>query len=297
MIQGRTSESGSPSTPTADISDRPDAESGTADPEPAEEFTPVAPDRGSIPVTPEVPRFVPTLPETTSEEPVHRVPVEPARPVVMPSVDRSATSDQFAPVREGWLPADAGQFAFPPAVGRPEATDQIAAPDDKPAVEGGSPEEAEREPAGPENSPGSVARIREGDAASAAIPATETIPPIHRSQTTMLKLDPVQAAWLGSGILLCLSCQIVIIVVLARQRNGQPQLLIHSAAAGKPADRWSPATNRNTAVVDFDSDASLWDGIGATGDGARNEHKQRETMIIEELVSKNVKLAAELSQC
>ena len=114
----------------------------------------------------------------------------------------------------------------------------------------------------------------------------------------MMKLDSVQAAWFGAGILLCLSGQVAIIIVLVRQQKRHPQLMVHGEPTDSLAGKLSPAKYRATAVVDFDTDSRLLEDAGSTFDRERqDEIRQREAMIIEELVSMNVRMAPELSQC
>jgi len=142
----------------------------------------------------------------------------------------------------------------------------------------------------------------------APISKVPLIPAVPRlTQTTMLKLDTLQAGCFGAGLLLCLMFQVAIVIVLLRQRNALPAQIAQylpafdrSLHAGNPfAPIASGASARNTAVADFMSDPGLLEGaassIGTKWKQEEDTLRQQEAAIIEELVTKNVDWARELA--
>ncbi len=135
---------------------------------------------------------------------------------------------------------------------------------------------------------------------SIALPAVRRI-----AQTTTLRLDPAQAAFLGGAIVLFLLSQTAIVwalrkqaiaVSLSRPGDGDDALGRHMAGFLRPFI----TTRRDTAVFDFNNDPSLiTDGPATSADQWQAEEealRRHEQMIIEEVVSVNVALGPDLSQ-
>jgi hypothetical protein len=142
----------------------------------------------------------------------------------------------------------------------------------------------------------------------APISKVPLIPAVPRlTQTTMLKLDTLQAGCFGTGLLLCLVFQVAIVIVLLRQRNALPAQIAQylpvfdrALHGGNPfAPIAGGAADRNTAVADFMSDPGLLEGaassIGSKWKQEEDTLRQQEAAIIEELVTKNVDWARELA--
>jgi hypothetical protein len=142
----------------------------------------------------------------------------------------------------------------------------------------------------------------------ASISKVPLIPAVPRlTQTTMLKLDTLQAGCFGAGLLLCLVFQVAIVIVLLRQRNALPAQIAQylpafdrSLHAGNPfAPLAGSAPDRNTAMADFMSEPGLLEGaassIGSKWKQEEDTARQQEAAIIEELVTKNVDWARELA--
>ena len=212
-------------------------------------------------------------------------------------MDRSTVIDEIAPVPNPWQAATRARMSAQPVESSAARDQLILARDDVLPASKGDPPAARPEPLGQE-SPLDDAPDSEGaqpDVASTS--PTQSVPPVDRlSRTTMMKLDSLQAACFGVGILLCLSFQVAIIVVLLRQRHQQPLQL----AAVLPAhERMNRGRDRTTGVVDFAADTGLWDAAGANighkWQLEEDDIRKQEASIVEEVVSMNVTMAQELS--
>lgn len=216
-------------------------------------------------------------------------------------MEPSAVIDEIAPVPNPWQAAIHGRLD----TAHPAETSAAPAPT-MPASDAVAP----TSPNGSQASdPGHLkwdARLEVADevpgsggaqADVASTSPTQSVPPLDRlSRTTMMKLDSVQAACFGLGILLCLTFQVAIIVVLLRQRHQQP---LQMAAALPAYERMNRGRDRTTGVVDFAADTGLWDAagsnIGHKWQLEEDDVRKQEATIVEEVVSMNVTMAQELS--